>query len=220
MERSRLVAIIPAFNESKTICSVVKEAVKYCDVFVIDDNSDDNTHSEAIAGGAKVIKNLGPNGYENALNFGYSHVCGLEYENIVTLDADGQHDPAHLGKIIDHIEKSNPSIIIAERTILPRMSEIVFSKITSFLFSIKDPFSGYKCYKKKDYLGHRFGEHKLTGLNFLNLCIVNKKSYLTFPIIVNDRLDEPRFGSTLNANARLVRSIVSFFVLILLRKIK
>lgn len=220
MERPRLVAIIPAFNESKTICSVVMEAVKYCDVFVIDDNSDDNTYSEAIAGGAKVITNIGPNGYENALNFGYSQVCSLEYDYIVTLDADGQHDPEHLGKIIDHIKKSNPSIIIAERTVLPRVSEIVFSKITNFLYDIKDPFSGFKCYKAEDYQDHKFGEHKLTGLNFLNLCIVNKKSYLTFPIIVNDRLDDPRFGSTFNANARLLRSIVTFFILIIFRRIK
>lgn len=219
MERPRLAAIIPAFNESNTIGRVVEDALNYCDVFVVDDNSSDSTASEAIINGAKVITNSGPNGYENALNYGFNEIRKCDYEYIVTLDADGQHDPNHLNKIIDCITQEEPSIIIAERTILPRITEIIFSKITNFFFKIKDPFSGFKCYKVQDYLDHDFGRYKLTGLNLLNICIVKKRAYITFPIEINDRSDAPRFGNAFNANIRLIRSIVTFFLLIIYRKL-
>jgi len=218
MERPRLAVLIPAFNESKTIGNVVKEAISYCDVYVVDDNSNDNTAKEAILNGAKVIHNQGLNGYENALSYGFSSVRKLDYDYIITLDADGQHDPKYIQNFIDIIFSSSPSIIIAERTVLPRLSEIFFSKFTSYFYNIGDAFSGFKSYKVKDYKGYEFGMYKLTGLNFLNLCIVRNKMYQTFSITINDRLDQPRFGTTFKANMRLIRSILTFLFFMIYRR--
>lgn len=220
MESFRLAALIPAFNESKTIGKVVSATKKFCDVYVVDDHSTDDTYLQAELNGGCVIKNIGPNGYENALGFGYSKVSRMDYDFIITLDADGQHDPNYINSFLKHLTlENNISIIIAQRDRLPRLTEKFFSKITGKIFNIKDAFSGYKCYRVKHFLNYNFSDHHLTGLNFLNLALAKNKNVITFDIKINDRSDQPRFGSSLISNIILTRSIFIFCILFILRKL-
>ena len=82
MESYRVAAVIPAFNESDTIYDVVTGVKNFCDVFVVDDHSSDETFNLANKAGGKVYKNQGKSGYENALNYGYSKVSNLGYDYI------------------------------------------------------------------------------------------------------------------------------------------
>ena len=60
----------------------------------------DNTVKEATLNGAKIIHNQGLSGYENALSYGFSSVRQSDYDYIITLDADGQHDPKYIQNFI------------------------------------------------------------------------------------------------------------------------
>lgn len=90
----RVVTVIPAFNEERTVESVVRGALEHGDVILVDDGSTDRTAALGEEAGARVIshpKNLGKGA---ALKTGIREALGGDYDVIVFMDADGQHDPS------------------------------------------------------------------------------------------------------------------------------
>ena len=100
MERSDLAIIIPAFNEEDTISKIVKESLKFGDVIVINDGSTDKTKLIANNSGAIVLDNAKVQGYDKTINRGFDYAFKKEYLYVVTLDADGQHDPKYIPYLI------------------------------------------------------------------------------------------------------------------------
>ncbi|MBQ1022664.1 glycosyltransferase family 2 protein [Micromonospora sp. D93] len=100
----RTLIIIPALNESGSIADVVGEVrgeLPGVDVLVVDDGSTDRTAAVAAAAGAKVAKlpyNLGVGG---AMRLGYRYARDHDYEVAIQIDADGQHDPRYVPKLVD-----------------------------------------------------------------------------------------------------------------------
>src|SRR6266571_8214023 len=98
---SRIIAAIPAFNEEKTIGSIVIIARRYADrVIVVDDGSEDRTAWVAEEAGATVIQHQRNRGYGAALRSCFNHArtggCGI----LVILDGDGQHQPEMIPQVI------------------------------------------------------------------------------------------------------------------------
>lgn len=91
----KIVAVIPAFNEEKTIGDVVKQTLKYVDkVIVVDDNSEDFTVAKAELSCAHVIKSTKGKGAGKAIRYGiYNAFNNDKPEAIVLIDGDGQHNP-------------------------------------------------------------------------------------------------------------------------------
>ena len=95
---SGIVAILPAFNEEVSIGSVVLLARQHADrVIVVDDGSHDRTAEVAELAGAEVIRHPENRGKGAALKTGFMVVNGARA--IVTIDTDGQHDPAEIPKV-------------------------------------------------------------------------------------------------------------------------
>ena len=96
--------LIPAFNEAQTIGDVM-EAIKShhpdFEVIVIDDASTDSTGELAEEAGARVIRRMINQGYGAALKEGMRQARG---EYILFMDADGQHRPEEISKLIEEIE--------------------------------------------------------------------------------------------------------------------
>ena len=90
--KKKTVAIIPAFNEEKTISAVINNLKSYVDrVIVVDDFSTDKTYKIAIKSNAITLrnkKNLGP---DKSIEVGLKKAKKLKYEFILTFDADDQH---------------------------------------------------------------------------------------------------------------------------------
>lgn len=95
----KIITIIPAYNESKFIKNVVKCSKKYSDVVVVDDGSDDNTGSVAENAGAVVLKHPKNLGKGAAIKTGLKFVS-KEYDVVVLIDGDGQHDPSYIPHFI------------------------------------------------------------------------------------------------------------------------
>ncbi len=112
----RPLVIMPAWNEAETIGQTVKEVLSYgppCDVLVVDDGSRDATASLARDAGATVIQlpfNLGVGG---AMRTGFKYAKYRGYRRAIQVDADGQHDPRDIAKVLAGLEHAD--IVIGAR---------------------------------------------------------------------------------------------------------
>ena len=91
-----IVALIPGFNEAPRIGAVIGAAIAHLPVLVVDDGSTDGTADVARAAGATVIEQRPNQGKGAALRSGFRRALADGAEAILTLDADGQHDPAEI----------------------------------------------------------------------------------------------------------------------------
>lgn len=109
-------AVIPAYNEARTIGSVVLETLPYVDtVIVVDDGSDDRTAAISESAGAEVIS-LGPNqGKGAALKAGFERAMDYRASVIVTLDADGQHNACSIPEMVAPIESGEAEVVVGSR---------------------------------------------------------------------------------------------------------
>jgi glycosyltransferase involved in cell wall biosynthesis len=106
----RNLAIVPAFNEVGAIAptvTAIHEAAPDFDVLVVDDGSSDATAQLASQAGAAVLRmpfNLGIGG---AMQGGYMYALERGYEVAVQVDGDGQHDPRHIGDLLERLESDH-----------------------------------------------------------------------------------------------------------------
>ena len=91
-----LIALIPAYQEGPRIGSVVEAARLLLPVVVIDDGSRDDTAQRAEAAGATVLRQIPNAGKGAALRMGFRYALDRGVAAVITLDADGQHDPAEI----------------------------------------------------------------------------------------------------------------------------
>ena len=170
-ENPKIVALIPALDEEKTIGSVVRGALKYVDhVVVVDDLSSDNTASVAREAGAQVIRLRKRRRVGGVVKAGISYVKKLEPDILVILDADGQHDSDDIPKLVNAVLEDRGDWVIGSRYLhninnsitnrmcgnwffrqkknifLKGLGNWFFSKLVSFLTeqNITDTMSGFK----------------------------------------------------------------------------
>lgn len=114
----RVVAVVPAWNESGVIGKVVEEIRSFdptIDVVVIDDASTDDTAAVAESGGATVLRLPFNVGIGGAVQTGFRYALEQGYELAVRLDGDGQHDPSEIAKILGPIEAGDADLVIGSR---------------------------------------------------------------------------------------------------------
>lgn len=92
----RVLALIPAHDEAARIGAVVEGAKRHVPVLVVDDGSADDTAAIAEAAGARVIRQSPNQGKGAALRAGFAAALEEGVEAVITLDGDGQHDPAEI----------------------------------------------------------------------------------------------------------------------------
>jgi glycosyltransferase involved in cell wall biosynthesis len=120
---SRVLVVVPAWNEQDSVIATIheiRESNPSVDVLVIDDGSVDATATRAAAAGALVCRlpfNLGVGGAMRA-GFRYAELHG--YDAAVQVDADGQHDPSYVGRLVDALATSD--VVIGSRFAGPEAS--------------------------------------------------------------------------------------------------
>ncbi|WP_258083290.1 glycosyltransferase family 2 protein [Thermococcus thermotolerans] len=111
----RTLVIIPTYNEELTIGSVVALARKYGDVLVVDDGSSDRTSEIAQKAGAVLIRHDSNRGKGAALGTGFEYALSRNYDVVVTLDGDGQHNPDEIPLILEPIVRGEADLVIGSR---------------------------------------------------------------------------------------------------------
>ena len=102
-----IIAVIPAHNEEKTVAWVIEETKKYADkIIFIDDGSTDDTLRFAKNTGAEIIHHECNRGLGASLRAGFNRALETAREDdiIITLDADGQHNPHDIPKLVKKLE--------------------------------------------------------------------------------------------------------------------
>ena len=177
-DNPKIVALIPALDEEKTIGHVVRGALKYVDhVVVVDDLSEDDTAVVAREAGAQVIrlrKRIRVGGVAKA---GISYVKKLKPDILIILDADGQHGPDEIPKLVNALLEDRCDWVIGSRYLhnknktisnswenwffrqkknifLKGLGNWFFSKLVTFLTgqTITDTMSGFKAISWKPLL--------------------------------------------------------------------
>ncbi len=110
-----VIALIPAYEEGPRVAGVVMGATAYLPVVVVDDGSADDTAARAEAAGATVLVQRPNQGKGAALRAGFHWALDHEVDAVLTLDADGQHDPAEIPTFLDAFERTGADLIIGRR---------------------------------------------------------------------------------------------------------
>lgn len=156
-----IVAGIPAYNEEKSIAKVILLTQNHVDrVIVCDDGSTDLTAEIAQALGAVVVGHEGNFGYGAAIRSLFKQAKSLNADVMITLDADGQHDPEDIPKLLKSIENNEADIVIGSRFLekaeneIPRYRRLgikLLKKMSNGALKdkISDAQSGFRAYNKK-----------------------------------------------------------------------
>jgi len=151
------VGVIPALNASSTIGPVVVGTLRHLPrVLVVDDGSTDDTSDRARAAGAEVLRHPDNLGKGAALCTAFEHVlAGRPVDAVITLDADGQHDPEDIPLFLELHRSARPSLIVGSRARDfaamwgPRRAMNRFSSASLRVFSgvdLPDSQSGFRLY--------------------------------------------------------------------------
>ena len=160
----RLTIIIPAYNEASTIGDVVRKLQTLQlpgidrDVLVIDDGSTDRTAMIAKAHGAVVLRHLINRGLGGALGTGLQAALRREADVIVTFDADGQHSPDDIERLLQPILNGRADVVIGCRLhhagdmpVTRRIANRLANLVTRILYGVTtaDSQSGLRAFSRK-----------------------------------------------------------------------
>lgn len=159
----RLLLVIPAYNEEKSIAKVLHNlprrlpSVSSIDTLVVDDGSTDNTLKEAGKHASRVLHHTLNRGLGGALGTGFEYAKRHTYDFVITFDADGQHHPSDLKKILSPLVKNRADVVVGSRllkkTSMPPLRQIVnklSNIVTYILFGvwISDSQSGLRGFSR------------------------------------------------------------------------
>jgi glycosyltransferase involved in cell wall biosynthesis len=159
----KLLVIIPAYNEEGSVGKVIEEVkihLSQVDILVVNDGSADLTSEKAKSSGATVVDlpfNLGIGG---AMQAGYKYAWAKGYDIAIQVDADGQHDPKEIPKLLHALKEKRVDMVIGSRflgdsefksSMTRRMGISVLSKVISTIArqKITDPTSGFRAVNRK-----------------------------------------------------------------------
>ena len=209
-----LIILIPSFNELNNLKKFIKEIHKRYKVLIIDDCSSDNTSTWLKKNKINFIKNKKNIGYEQSLIKGLKILSKVKkVEKIITMDADGQHKIKHIKKFINVSNNKNPDLIIGSRKKKNRFIESIISKIFQMKYSLEDPLSGFKLYKREKLKEMKFDNFKKFFLVDLVLEFIKKKhKVISINIETNKRFDNPKVGDLIETNFKML-SILACVIL-------
>jgi glycosyltransferase involved in cell wall biosynthesis len=208
-----LVIIIPAYREAATIGAVVAGARGFGRVIVVDDNSPDQTGEVARANGADVVRNSVNLGYEGSIGRGFEEAAQRGARFVVTIDADGEHDPKYLAEFRRILLAGNVPLVIGIRPKRQRLSEVIMGYWIWLRFGVSDILCGMKGYNLD--LWQANGGFDLTGSIGTELAINSIRRGARFEQVHIDgvaRQDRPRFDSLMRANWRIMKALLRVLV--------
>ena len=209
MGGSRLAIVIPAHREAESIGAVVEEARRYGTVLVVDDCSPDETAAKAEAAGAEVVRNESNLGYEGTLSRGFAEAAARGFTHVVSIDADGEHDPALLEDFRRLLLHDGIPLVLGVRPRKQRLAEWVMGWYVRARFGARDILCGMKGYDLR--LWRENGGFDNSASIGTELAVNSMRRGVPFrEIRVHGvrRRDQPRFDRKIRANLRIFSALM------------
>jgi glycosyltransferase involved in cell wall biosynthesis len=152
--------VLPAYNEEKVIRETLEEirAAGYADIIVVDDGSQDQTYMKASAvPGVVALRHRLNRGKGAATKTGIEAAKLLGAGIIVTMDSDGQHNPADIVRLVEPIRNNHCDVVLGTRLKDPRgmpwykvLANWVGNAITWYFYGlwVSDSQSGFRAYSR------------------------------------------------------------------------
>jgi glycosyltransferase involved in cell wall biosynthesis len=163
--RARMLAVVPAFNEEENVGRVVaaiRKEMPYAEIAVIDDGSTDATAQLAAEAGALVISHPFNLGIGGAVQSGFRYAREQNFDLMVQVDGDGQHEPAEVPRLLRALTQDRSLDMVCGSRFLSRdhrypapVSRRTGIHVFAFLLSrivgqrISDPTSGFRLYNRR-----------------------------------------------------------------------
>jgi glycosyltransferase involved in cell wall biosynthesis len=161
----RVVVGIPAYNEESNIAKTILRAKSHVDrIVVVDDGSTDDTAIIAKSLGVTLLSNQKNMGKGMALKVIFNAARELDADVLVTIDADAQHDPDEIPKVIEPILNGTADVAVGARKTGPRIRRIALRLLDAATAvhdsdgAIVDSQSGFRAYSKRAINVIDFGE--------------------------------------------------------------
>ncbi|MEN0036789.1 MAG: glycosyltransferase family 2 protein [Cellvibrio sp.] len=163
--RERVLIIIPAYNEEKSIANVIQSLADASPIYeplVINDGSRDNTQNEAEASGLATVIQLPSNlGIGGAVQTGFKYAFYNNFDYAIQFDGDGQHLASEIPKLLRPLQINECDVCIGSRfvektqgfqsTFMRRIGIRIFELMSGLLIQkkITDSTSGFRAYNKQ-----------------------------------------------------------------------
>jgi glycosyltransferase involved in cell wall biosynthesis len=116
MEKSKIAAVIPAYNEEKHVGDVARRTLQnLANVLVVDDGSADKTAERAREAGAELIVHEQNRGKGETIKTGLRHWLERDVDFVIILDADGQHRPEEIDRFAESARTSDAKMFVGTR---------------------------------------------------------------------------------------------------------
>ncbi len=158
----KALVVIPAFNEEKKIADVLRGIPARVnsaelDVLVINDGSNDGTDKVVRDLGVKMINHPVNRGLGAALGTGFEYARRQDYDLLVTLDADGQHDPSEIDRLVEPVTGGRADFVVGTRIFkkgMPLTRKILTLMASLATFSLSgvwttDSQSGFRAFSRR-----------------------------------------------------------------------
>lgn len=170
----RRLVVMPARDEVATVEAMARRAAAAsgCPVLVVSDASSDGTEAAARRGGAMVLELPIQLGAWGATQAGIRFALRHGYDTVVTLDADGQHDPACIARLLDAFEAGQADVVIGtcpER--LSRAKKLAWGWFRALTgLGVEDLTSGFRVYGVRAL--HRLASPEATLLDYQDVGVL------------------------------------------------
>ena len=238
LDRKTLI-LIPAFNEEESIAKVIRKIIKECgnvDILVINDGSRDRTAEVAEKAGAIVVSHIFNMGYGVSLQTGYKYAVDHNYEFIIQMDADGQHDVCNIGTIFNELThcRHTYDIVIGSRFIgepktgsmkvgIAKKVAIGFFNMAIRLVTRKqftDPTSGLQGLSRRAFTAYSLYDNFDTNYpdaNIITKMLLNGYRLKEVPGVMHDRQSGVSMHSGLRKNIAYMFTVTLNIVVVVMQ---
>ncbi len=160
--QKKFVTALPVFNEAKSVDSVLDEVSKHSEhILVVDDGSTDGTTDLLVnRTDIELASHEQNQGYGAALKTAFEYAARNNFEFLVTVDCDGQHEPQRINQFVEACDSPDVDIVsgsrylqkFSDQTEAPEQRRRINMTITEYInqrlgFQLTDSFCGFKAYR-------------------------------------------------------------------------